>query len=131
MPSMTAVRAYGETAVHCTDQSRLIVVMYEGAIRLVREARALMRTGPIAERSGRITRTQGIITELLLAVDRRVEGPLPDSLVRIYTYLHRRLTEANVYDDVGRLDEVESILASLLEAWRGAIAQGAQRPGLP
>jgi flagellar protein FliS len=128
---MTAVRAYGETAVHCTDQSRLIIVMYEGAIRLVREARALMRTGPITERSGRITRAQGILTELLLAVDRSVGGPLPDSLVRIYTYLHRRLTEANVYDDADRLDEVEGILASLLEAWREAIAQTGHRSPLP
>ncbi|MFQ6098130.1 MAG: flagellar export chaperone FliS [Armatimonadota bacterium] len=131
MSATTAVRAYGETAVRSADRSGLIIVMYEGAIRLLREARALMHTGPLADRSALIIRTQGIITELQLAVDRAVGGPLPESLIRIYAYLHRRLTEANVYDDIERLHEVERIMTSLLEAWRVALAKASKESSDP
>jgi flagellar protein FliS len=44
-------------------------------------------------------------------------GDVAASLDMLYSYVHRRLVEANMHNDVNAIDEARRVLIPLREAW--------------
>ena len=120
MVALAARDRYQQLHVESAGKNQLVLMLYEGAIRFLWEARQHMAAAEHEAQSAAITRAQRILTELTCALDLEVGGDLARSLQALNAHLHRRLTEANVRSDLVGITEVSDVLADLLEAWKEA-----------
>lgn len=96
---------------------RLVVMLYDGALRfLARAAIAMRDQGPLPA-AKEIRRTQAILEELLSTLDHEQGGEVAERLQAIYVFCLRMLAEAHVQRDAEKLDQVAGLLRELRDAW--------------
>jgi flagellar protein FliS len=115
-PALNARRAYNESAVLTASPEQLVVMLYDGAIRSLRQSAEAMRRGERERARSRMRAGEGIIDELNNSLDMR-HGEIPSRLRSIYFYCKRRLIHANVHGDPDAIDTVVELLSDLREAW--------------
>ncbi|GLI33529.1 flagellar export chaperone FliS [Desulforhabdus amnigena] len=131
-----AHHAYQKTAVNAIyDKERLVVMVYEGLVGFLHQARDAMTAGNSARKGEAISSIIALLTELDCALDREAGGEMATNLADLYQWMMGRLTEANLHNDVHRLDEVEKVVVELKEGFEGAAkqlaAQAVQQPAAP
>ena len=120
----TGYEAYSRAVAHTTDKrERILLMLYDGALRFVRFARVGIKEKSPRIRGENISRVLGILTELDCALDREGGGELVENLADLYRYMMDRLTHANVKNDTEALDEVERLLTELKEGFEGALQE--------
>jgi flagellar protein FliS len=115
------------TSVGVDDPRRLVVMLYDGALDRIRQARGCAEHGMAGEKSVAIGRAIAILDELRGSLDFEKGGPLAANLEDLYSYASRRLLAASATGDVRILDEVAALLRELREAW-AAIAAATTTP---
>ena len=96
-----AYNAYKETNVKTASQGRLVVLLYEEAVRQLTLASSLFSEDsnlPVQniERFGKsILKSQEIITELQVSLDMEKGGEIAKNLMALYIFFNRQLTDAN------------------------------------
>jgi flagellar protein FliS len=115
------VAIYHETNVETQSQQRLIVLLYEGAIRFAEHAAQAIAQGDIPQRGMMINRASRIVHELRNALDHEVGGELAERLAALYDFVDRQLALANVGNDAKPLRAAIEVLSTLLAGWRKAI----------
>lgn len=115
-----ASKNYQQTQAFTVSPGQLVIMLYDGALRFLRQARTAMISSDYEQSHQFICRTEDIIAELDSTLDDSA-GAVAVNLHRIYDYCLRRLVEANVKKDIAPLGEVISHLEGLLDSWRQAI----------
>ena len=108
---------YRKNEISTSSQGRLIVMMYEGAIKFTTMALQSLDKGDIAGRGKYINKTHDIINELSLALDLKKGGEVAVRLEFLYQFMLSQLTLANIKSDRKALENVIKILGPLAEAW--------------
>lgn len=107
-----------ETAVASASPHGLIVLLYDGAIQAISNARQRLATGDVSGKAKNIAKAVDIINKGLNAsLDPVVGGKLAQDLKALYTYMCGQLVLANLNNDVRALDEVHGLLTQLRQAW--------------
>lgn len=114
---------YRQVQVTTAGKGKLVVMLYNGAIRSLKLAVDLLQKGDMGKKGDQIIKAQDIIMELNLALDLKTGGEIATNLRRIYLYLYRTLSEANFYKSTAKIEEVIKLLSTLNEAWE-TIATG-------
>jgi len=114
--------------VPSASSEELVVMLFEGAVRFAREARAAIERRDRAAAEPLVERVRAIVRELDASLDPNA-GLISNHLAAIYEYVLRRLGEPEL--DVVTLDEVIDDLGALTDAWRGAVAGRTVRASLP
>jgi flagellar secretion chaperone FliS len=110
-------QAYREASVMTASPEQLVVMLYDGAGRFLRQAEAAMNgAGTWLQASEKLSRAEAIIDELLATLDMDA-GEIAERLQAIYVFSKTRLIEARLERDPGRVDQVARLLAELREAW--------------
>jgi flagellar protein FliS len=117
--------AYLESRVLSANPLELICILYQYALDSVRDARQHLAAGDIVARSRAVCRAVSAISELDASLNHAEGGAISRNLGELYHYLRQRLTEANMRQKDAPLAEVESLLATLAEAWKAASIQPA------
>jgi flagellar protein FliS len=108
-----------QTSVVDASPHRLIVLLYEGARKALAVARMAAQSGDIATKGQSISKAIGIIgSGLQQALDLNAGGEIAQRLNQLYDYMTRRLTEAAIKLDDKLIIEVDTLLATLEDAWR-------------
>ena len=98
---------------------RLILMLYDGAIRAIADAGAALAAGRVADKGTAISKAIGIIDEGLKAsLDRARGGAMTEQLYELYDYMNRRLLITSLRNDRAGLDEVAALLTELRAAWQ-------------
>jgi flagellar protein FliS len=121
-----AVTAYGQAA-ETSAPVRQVVMLYDGAIRRVKEARRAIADGRVKDRHTALHKADAIVEALHACLDHERGGVIAANLDRLYTYIGFRLQQVNLHDDVTICDEVVERLGELRAAW-AEIADGGARP---
>lgn len=109
-----------ETGVMGANPHRLILMLYQGARQAITRARMHLEQGNIGPRGESIGKALDIITRGLQAsLNLEVGGEIAQRLDALYTYMGRRLLQANLEQSDAMLAEVDGLLATLEEAWVG------------
>ena len=119
-----AAQAYFQTKVGTTDQGQLLLMLYDGALTFIQQARAKMIANDYAGKGILISKVIDIINELSASLNMDKGGSLAVNLNNLYLLCTARLLRANLKMDLESLDSVESILSGL----RGAYAQIIETP---
>jgi flagellar protein FliS len=108
---------YQRIAVETASPTRLVVLLYEGAIRFLSKARTAIEAKNYYEQGLYINKTQAIIAHLFGTLDHDKGGDVSKTLSETYVKMYDMLTAANIADDVARVDRVLYGLRELREAW--------------
>jgi flagellar secretion chaperone FliS len=108
--------AYREASIMTASPEQLVVMLYDGAGRFLRQAEGAMVEGSWTQAGEKLTRAEAIIDELLATLDMDV-GEVAERLQSIYVFCKARLIEARLQRDSVRVDQVARLLAELREAW--------------
>jgi len=113
------VNAYKEIQIKTANQIRLIVMLYDGAIRHTNLAIDAFQEGHRAYDAinNHIIAAQDILSELMASLDFDKGGVLAKNLFSLYSFMNRRLLEGNLSKDPAPLAEVKKMLGDLREAW--------------
>lgn len=112
---------YQNNMVKTASPEQLLIMLYDGAIRFVRQAREALVDGESLRKRELISRALAIISEFSNTLDREVGGEIAENLDALYAYMMQELTQANLTDDTGRLEVVEGLLVELRTTWGEAI----------
>lgn len=129
-----AYNAYRDTNVKTASQGRLIVLLYEGAVKQLTLANSMFDgNGKLPVRSieafGKaILKAQEIITELQVSLDMEKGGEIAKNLMSLYIFFNKELTETNISKDQKRLEPIMKMISDLCESWRQAAASSANAP---
>jgi flagellar protein FliS len=122
---------YLETAVKTASPARLIVMLYDGAIRFINEAAYAMQQRDYETQNTKLQRAQKILAELISSLDFDKGGEIAENLFRLYTYMYNQLVEANINDSRDRLEHVVHLLSELREAWDTIATESEAQVALP
>ncbi|WP_334107079.1 flagellar export chaperone FliS [Methylobacillus sp.] len=107
-----------ETGVVAANPTRLIVMLYEGAIAACNMAIKHIREQNYADKSAALTKAISIIENGLRAsLDKQSGAAIAESLDSLYAYMAGRLYNANSQSDIAAVEEVVKLLNELNEAW--------------
>ncbi|MDX6561226.1 MAG: flagellar secretion chaperone FliS [Gaiellales bacterium] len=115
-PYASARQAYTESAVMTASPEQLVVMLYDGAIRFLRQSAEAMRAGNREQSRNRMRRAEEVIDELNYSLDVS-HGEVPQNLRMIYLFAKRQLIRANIDGDAARIDGVGRMLSDLRESW--------------
>ena len=108
---------YRQNSVETASPTRLIVMLYDGAVRFLSQGLAAMQTGQHVQQSILIGKAQAIIAHLHDTLDTEIGSAFAQSLTKIYTALLATLTQANIEDSPKPVENAIEILRELRETW--------------
>ena len=108
--------AYKQQSIMTAPPERLVVMLYDGAIRFFFQAAAALREGARTTALERLQRGEAIVDHLLATLDMSA-GQIAERLEGIYVFSKRLLMEARLEKDAGKIDLVRGYLAELRESW--------------
>lgn len=111
---------YRETQVQTAPPETLVLMLYDGAIRFLQQARQQISAGEDPEAA--ITRAQDIIVELSNSLNYQA-GSIAEHLFRLYDYYLFRLVQAYGPHNLEAVTEVVNHLRDLRMAWEQAVRQ--------
>jgi len=130
MRSANAYRTVGvETAVAGADPHQLVGLLYQALMQSLGAAKLSMQVGDIPGKGKAILRAVRLIEEGLKAgLNDAKGGELAANLRGLYDYCILILTEANLKNDVKKIDEVISLIQPVAQAWGEIKAEVANLP---
>lgn len=109
-------------AVESASPHRLVQMLMQGCLQRLAEAKGAMTRGDVAAKGEALGKAIDIVGGLQNSLNKEVQSSLPQQLDELYTYMQRRLVEANLHGDAGLVDEVAGLMRTVKEGWDG-IAQ--------
>jgi len=110
-------QAYQKNKYETASPHRLILFLYEGAIRSCTQVVKAIQQSDVKATYTHITRTQDIINELIACLDLDKGGEIAANLQNLYDYMNGRLLQANLNRDPEPAQEVIGLLTSIKSAW--------------
>ena len=117
MEAAQARRTYKQVHVETASQGKLIVMLYDAAIKRTEEAISLLDTKKLDEINNHLIRAQDIIAELRASLDMKT-GDIAANLDRLYDYIHRLLIGGNVRKQKSPLEEAVKLMTALRDTWK-------------
>ena len=105
------------SAIAYADPHELILRLMNGAIERIAQARGALSRGDIAAKAEFISKAVQIIGGLEGCLDHEQGGELAGNLTDLYQYMGLTLAEANLNDDIAKLNEVSGLLGEIRSAW--------------
>lgn len=112
-----AAQAYFQTKVSTTDQGQLLLLLYDGALNFLQQARVKMLEKDYAAKGILISKVIDIVSELANTLNLEKGGTLAENLNNLYFLCTTRLLQANLKMNVEQLDSVTTILSGLRSAY--------------
>ena len=113
------LNAYKETQIKTAGQGKLIIMLYDAAIRHIETAISGLERGEgeLDSVNNALVKAQDVVTELMVSLDFDRGGEIAQSLFNLYMFFNRQMIEANVKKDANPLKETREMLVELREAW--------------
>lgn len=124
-----AANAYRQTQITTTTPGHLVVLLYDGAITFLEQAKLRIVEKNYAQKGILISQALDVIAELDGSLNTERGGEIAQNLHKLYMYCNSRLLQANLKMDETIIDEVIGIL----DSFRSAFAEIAtpQPPVMP
>ncbi|MHC4069363.1 MAG: flagellar export chaperone FliS [Planctomycetota bacterium] len=115
---MKGVETYQDTSVTTQTKGRLVVMLYDGAIKFLKMAIKEIEAKNPEAKGKYIGKATDILFELNAVLDMEAGGEVATNLRKLYLFMGRHLTEANTKQDIGKIEEVIKLLEELNQSWK-------------
>jgi flagellar protein FliS len=108
---------YKETEISTANQGKLIVMLYDGAIKFLNIALENLPLKKYDVVNTHILKAQDIISELMLSLNMDAGGQVAQNLFSIYVYMKKLLIDSNIKKQPDGINEALKYLTDLRDAW--------------
>ena len=115
---MNGITAYQDNAVTTQSKSRLIVMLYDGAIRFLRLAIREIENNNYEAKGLYINKAIDIINELNAVLDMDAGGEIASNLRKLYIFMINHLSQANLKSDPQPIRDVIKLMEELNQSWK-------------
>ena len=115
--------AYNNSKILTASPAELTLMLYDGAIKFTNIAIMAIEKKDIEKAHNNIIKAERIILEFQATLDDKY--PVSKDFDAVYSYLIRRLREANVKKDAEILEEVLKHLRTMRDTWKELMAKTA------
>ncbi|WP_207262549.1 flagellar export chaperone FliS [Desulfovibrio sp. Huiquan2017] len=110
-------KAYLTTQVETTTQGELLLMLYEAAIKFLKQAKREIDNRDYAKKGIYISKAMAIIHELSESLNKEKGGDITPKLGQLYMFCTTQLVKANIRLDNRMIDDVIKILDGLRSAY--------------
>ena len=124
MAFQNAYSAYQKTNVNTASQGKLVVLLYEGAIKQLTMALNFIdendkiKPQNIEKFGICLQKVQSIITELQVSLDMEKGGAIATNLMALYVFFNEELVQASITKDKEKIKSVLKMMSDLAESWK-------------
>ena len=118
-----AARRYAKFERETASPERLMVLLFEAALRHMRSAAAALEAGRHADANRTLARANDIVAELDATFDTARHPKLGEQLGQIYGFVSERLLLANARHDAALAREAERVFAPVADGFARAVQQ--------
>jgi len=115
-----AVNAYRQSRVETASPGELVLMLYDQALKDMRESAAFIEQKDIARSSERLLHAQAIVDELRSSLDFSA-GELSSKLRAMYDFIYGKLVEANVRKTAPPVLDAEKVMTEIRAGWEEAL----------
>ncbi len=120
---MNPTHAYAKTQAETASKERLMVMLFETALRHIRTGAGLLEQGRPREAVTPLTKANDIVAELRSTLDVARAPELCEHLGELYLFVCARLLRAGIAHDAVAAREAERAFAPVVEAFATAVAE--------
>lgn len=121
MINKAALQQYSTVQISTVDRGRLLVMLYDGCINFLKLSKEGLENKDIPKFARFLSKSQAIISELMLTLDFEKGGEIAKDLDRIYDFALFYLTEANLEKNPEKISKVIGIISTIAEAYRDIV----------
>jgi flagellar biosynthetic protein FliS len=118
-----AAHAYLQTQVTTTGQGDVVVLLYDGAVKFLNQAKERLASHDMAGKGLSISKALDIISELDGSLNLEKGGDIARNLHGLYGFCQNHLVKANINKSAGMIDEVIHVLSGLRSAYSEILSQ--------
>lgn len=111
---------YRQTAVETASPEKLLLMLYAGAVKFLRQAEMALEEKKYEEAHNCLTRVSDIIIELNVTLDLEKGGEIAVNLRRLYVFYFGEIAKANLKKDAAFLQPVILFFESFRDVWMEA-----------
>ena len=115
---MNGISAYQDSTITTQSKERLIVLLYDGAIKFMKLAIQELEADNYQAKGQYIIKAKDIIDELNAVLDMDAGGEIAANLRQLYLFMNRRLSEANSERNPQMIREVIQLMEELNQSWK-------------
>lgn len=112
-----AVAQYQQARVNTVSPVQVLVSLYQGAVRFLREAIARHEARDLAGRARSLAKAHAILCELRATLDHDRAPELCAQLDGLYDFCLHRIQAATIENDGQAVEPAITVLENLLAAW--------------
>lgn len=116
-------KTYKQQELLTAPREKIIAYLYQGLETFLLQSKRAIEQGDVQVAGEMIGRAQGIVWELLGALNMEEGGEIALNLSRLYRYMINRIVEANLKKDVAPLDDVLRVLGDVKDGWNELLKQ--------
>jgi len=117
--SAYAYDQYQKTTVETMSPGKLLLMLYDGMIKYLRNAGEAINNQNISAAHENIVAAQNILVELMATLN--MDYKISESLLALYEFMYNQLVEANIKKDGQLITEVQELVIDLRQTWDQAI----------
>jgi flagellar protein FliS len=120
MQTNNAYNAYKNNSVNYASREQLLLMLLDGAVKFSKIGRQAIVDKDVKKAHENLLKTQNIFYELMATLDVNTGGEWARSLMSVYDFIARRLTDANIKKDVEIINEIIPFIEDVRDTWNEA-----------
>ena len=123
MSKHNPLNAYKETSIKTASSGKLILMLYDEAIKQINYAVELLQqqTKQLDKVNNAVIKAQDCITELIVSLNFDKGGDIAKNFFNLYMFFNQQLLNANIKKDTEPMIRVRDMLSDLRETWEQVI----------
>ncbi|WP_186580823.1 flagellar export chaperone FliS [Aquibacillus kalidii] len=116
---------YQNNSVMTASPADLTLMLYNGCLKFIKQAKKGIEENNYEKKNTNIQKSQNIIDELSITLDQEVA--ISKQVLPLYDFIKRQLVEANIKNDVEKLDQAAELITEFRDTWQQVIKINRQR----
>lgn len=121
-----ALQAYKHYQYHTATPAELTLMLYEGALKFLRQAKHMLETEQYPAAHDFLIKAQKIYYELMVTLKDGYD--ISEPLRLLYQYMIDNITAANIQKDAKMIEQLLPMAEEFVDMWREAMKK-AKNPG--
>lgn len=118
-------QAYQQNSVTQSTPGELTLMLYNGCLKFLNQAKKGIETNNIELKNTNIQKAQNILREFMVTLD--MTQSVSESMAILYEFMINRLVEANINNDIEKIEEVYALTLEFRDTWKQVIQINRQK----